>query len=202
VKPPDSRGTGKAVGDPASLSPGGATGVGGAGSGTPEDELATGGCGGATAGDPSRGGGSGGAGGDVFWRLSTWRCTACPALSAAFFKSSRKPISMPLVVTSCFAQHMRWRQPMGQPVSRHKGGSRRSLDCAVAEPAGGCAAWMTAPTAARESSRLRLLIQRTRSGVIRSPWAGRQAPSGASAERFQTFPRGPAGRIPCAIPPR
>jgi hypothetical protein len=124
VKRPDSRGMGKAGGDPASVSPGGAAWVGGAGSGTPEDELATGGCGGATAGDPSRGGGSGGPGGDVFCRLSTWRCTACPALSAAFFRSSRKPIFMPLVDVSCFAQHMRWRQPMGRPVSRHKGGSR------------------------------------------------------------------------------
>ena len=65
------------------------------GSGTPEDALAAGGGGGATADDPSSGGGSGGAGGDVFCRLSTWRCTACPALSAAFFKSSRKPIFMP-----------------------------------------------------------------------------------------------------------
>jgi hypothetical protein len=113
TKPWDSSGTGKGGGDPASVTPGGATGVGGAGCGTPEDALATGGCGGAPAGDPSSGGGSGGAGGDVLCRLSTWRCTACPALSAAFFKSSRKPISMPLVDASCFAQHMRWRQPTG-----------------------------------------------------------------------------------------
>jgi hypothetical protein len=41
--------------------------------------------------NPSTGGGSGGAGG--FCRLSTPRCTACCASVAAFFRSSRKPIS-------------------------------------------------------------------------------------------------------------
>jgi hypothetical protein len=71
--------------------------VGGSTSGRLGGALAAGGSAEAVTGEPSSGGGSGAAGGDDFWRLSTWRCTACPALSAAFFKSSRKPISVPLV---------------------------------------------------------------------------------------------------------